>query len=100
MKNGDTFSGIFYGATLEGHDSGYLLKMVQLVNNRGKVNGVKDNSEEYIGVGDEHAMSFDLKEVIHLAAAEVGFNARDKSQNGDCLRSFSNFPSLIISSRL
>ena len=100
VKNGDIFTGIFHGATMEGPESGYLLKMVQQVNHRGEVNGVKEVSEEYIGVGNEHAMSFDLKDVIHLAAAEVGFNARDKSQNGICLDGLSHHPSLITFSRL
>lgn len=85
---------------MDGHESGYLLKMVQQVSCRGEANGVKEVSEEYVGVGDEHAMSFDFKDVIHLAATEVGFNARDKTQNGNCLDGVSRFLSLITFSRL
>ena len=60
--------------------------MVQQLTGRGEINGVKDGLEDYIGVGDEHAMSFDIKEVIHLGVQRVGFNARDDSQNGNHFR--------------
>ncbi|MCJ1271313.1 hypothetical protein MMC22_011213 [Lobaria immixta] len=82
VKNGDIFTGIFFGTILEGHESNYLLKMVQQSTSRGETNGVKDVSEDYIGVGDEHAMTFDFKEVIHLAVEGVGFGSQDDSQNG------------------
>ena len=59
--------------------------MVQQLMGRGETNGVKDGSEDYIGVGDEHAMTFDIKEVIHLGVQSVGFNALDDSQNGNLL---------------
>ena len=85
---------------LEGHESNYLLKMVQQVLSRGETNGVKDISEDYIGVGDEHAMTFDIKEVIDLAVESVGFNARDDSQNGDRPCLLHHFLVLNILSRL
>lgn len=56
--------------------------MVQQVNGKSEVNGVKDNTDDYIGVGDEHALSFDIKDVIDLAVEGVMFNSREKSQNG------------------
>lgn len=67
---------------MEGHDSAYLLKMVQQISNKGEINGAKEVIEEYIGVGDDCAMSFDIKEVIDLAVEGVVFNNRDRAQNG------------------
>lgn len=74
--------------------------MVQQLTGRGETNGVKDMSEDYIGVGDEHAMTFDIKEVIDLAVEEVGFNTRDDSQNGNDLRHFLHFLILTMVSRV
>ncbi len=88
VKSGESFTGIFFGAKLEGPELGYLLKMVQQVNGRNEANGVKEALEEYIGVGDDHAMSFDLKDVIDLAVEGVTFNPRDKIQNGNNLGMF------------
>lgn len=85
MKNGDTFSGIFFGSTMENQESAYLLKMVQQIPEKGETNGTKDGLNDYIGVGDDHAMTFDIKEVIDLAVEGVTPNFRDKSQNGNHL---------------
>lgn len=85
---------------MENQESSYLLKMVQQLVGRGETNGVKDVSEDYIGVGDEHAMTFDIKDVIHLAVEDVGFNVRDDSQNGNHLLNFLHFLIVIAMSRL
>lgn len=69
---------------MEGHELAYLLKMVQQVNNKGDANWAKETSEEYIGIGEDHAISFDIKEVVDLAVEGVLFNSREKSQNGKC----------------
>ena len=84
MKNGDTFSGIFYGSSLEGSESGYLLKMVQKVrsSDKSEANGINENHGEYIGSGEDHAMSFELKDVVRLAVDGVTFDIRDKAPNG------------------
>lgn len=67
---------------MEAYESAYLLKMVQQSNVKGDAGRGNDHSEEYIGVGQDHAMSFDVKDVAALAVEGVIFNARDKSQNG------------------
>ena len=84
VKNGDVFSGIFFGADVENHEPSYLLKMVQQVRSSSKseVNGNQEASGEYIGIGDDHSMSFDIKEVADLAVDNVTFDHRDKTQNG------------------
>lgn len=84
LKNGELFTGIFFGTTMETYESAYLLKMVQQPYAKGDVSRGNDHSEEYIGVGHDHAMSFDMKDVAHFAVEGVAFNARDKSQNGNC----------------
>lgn len=70
---------------MDNQDSAYLLKMVKQIQEKGEVNGTKDSLNDYIGVGDDHAMAFDLKEVIDLAVEGVVFNIRDKPQNGNHL---------------
>ncbi|MCJ1229114.1 hypothetical protein MMC12_005779 [Toensbergia leucococca] len=84
VKNGDVFSGVFVGSIVENHESAYLLKMVQHVKSEEKceANGIQECTGDYIGVGEDHAMSFDIKEVVDLAVEGVAFDARDKPQNG------------------
>ncbi len=43
-----------------------------------------EHIEEYIGVGHDHAMSFDTKDVAVLAVEGIIFNAREKPLNGEC----------------
>ncbi|KAL8694728.1 MAG: hypothetical protein Q9218_000654 [Villophora microphyllina] len=84
VKNGDVFSGIFYGSSFEGHDSGYLLKMVQKIKSGDKrePNGGHDNLGDYIGCGEDHAMSFELKDVADLAVDGMTFDVHEKASNG------------------
>ena len=50
-------------------DPEYLLKMVQQVRrgDRNEINGVRDMTRDYIGSGDDHAMSFKMKDVVDFA---------------------------------
>lgn len=84
MKNGEVFSGIFFGASLEGTDQAYLLKMVQKVRSNDKVepNGSPDTCGDFIGSGEDYDMSFGTKDVVHLAVDGVSFDIREKAQNG------------------
>lgn len=68
---------------MEKYESAYLLKMVQQLYGKGDTIRGKDHPEEYIGVGPDYAMSFDIKDVAVLSVKEVVFSAREKSQNGD-----------------
>lgn len=83
LKTGDAFAGIFFGATMEGSESSYLLKMVQQTKNRSEANGVKEGLEDYAGVGDDHSMSFDVKDVIDLAIEGIVFNHPNKLPTGN-----------------
>ncbi|KAI4174549.1 MAG: hypothetical protein LQ348_006362 [Seirophora lacunosa] len=84
VKNGEAFSGIFFGASLEGTDQAYLLKMVQKVRSNDKVepNGSPDACGDFIGSGEDYDMSFGTKDVVHLAVDGVSFDIREKAQNG------------------
>lgn len=84
MKVGDSFRGIFFGATIEGHESAYLLKMVQQIKlgNRGDSNGISEHPGDYIGAGDDYAMTFDVKDVVDLAVEGDLVGTQTKMQNG------------------
>ncbi|KAL9021315.1 MAG: hypothetical protein Q9185_001425 [Variospora sp. 1 TL-2023] len=84
VKNGEAFSGIFFGASLDGSDQAYLLKMVQKVRPSDKIepNGSPDIYGDFIGSGEDYAMSFDTKDVVHLAVDGVTFDIRERAQNG------------------
>lgn len=60
-----------------------MLKMVRQSHVKGDVTRGNDHPEEYIGVGNDHAMSFDTKDVVDLAVEGTIFNVREKTQNGE-----------------
>lgn len=68
---------------MEGSESSYVLKMVQQTKNRSEANGVKEGSEEYAGIGDDHSMSFDVKDVMDLAVEGIVFNQPNKLSTGN-----------------
>ncbi|KAL8953189.1 MAG: hypothetical protein Q9222_000924 [Ikaeria aurantiellina] len=84
LKTGEIFSGIFFGSSLEGKESKYLLKMVQRVSpsERPETNGNHETYGEYIGSGEDHAVSFETKDVIDLAVDGVTFETSEKATNG------------------
>ncbi|SLM34481.1 LsmAD domain [Lasallia pustulata] len=84
VKNGDTFSGILTSCALENNEPTYFFKMVRRVKlaSEAESNGVVNSEVEYIGSGEDHAMSFEAKDVIDLAVKDVSFNVQDKGQNG------------------
>lgn len=98
LKTGDAFAGIFFGATMEGSESSYLLKMVQQTKNRSEANGVREGSEDYAGVGDDHSMSFDVKDVIDLAVEGIVFNHPNKLSTGNLFDIFHQRGLIIASS--
>lgn len=84
LKNGEVFSGIFFGASLEHNESTYILKMVQQIKTteKSEVNGTQDEMGAFVGVGEDHTMLFDIHDVTDLAVEGVGLGAQDKHQNG------------------
>ena len=88
MTNGDRFSGIFAGASLETVETGYLLKMVKRRSAYadGHANGIDDMGSGYVGSGPEHAMSFDMKDVAGLVVEGLTLvDASATAQNGSSL---------------
>ena len=83
-KNSGVFSGIFFGASMEKSEPEYLLKMVQQVRvgHKGDSNGVRENPRDFIGFGEDHAMSFKAREVIDLAVEGIAINNQDRRANG------------------
>lgn len=83
---------------MESHEPAYLFKMVQQVRsgNKSEVNGIQELWGDHIGVGEEHSMSFDIKEVAHLAVDNVAFDHQDKTQNGRCPLAVAHFNLLNV----
>ncbi|KAL8899769.1 MAG: hypothetical protein Q9192_001403 [Flavoplaca navasiana] len=84
IRNGDVFSGIFYGFSFETNEPRCSLQMVQKVkaNDKTEVNGDHEGYHDYVGSGDNHSMGFDLKDVIDVAVEGVTFDNREKLLNG------------------
>ena len=84
LTNGDLYSGIFMSASFERAEPEYLLKMVQLVKrgDRNEVNGVRENGQGYLGVGQEHSMSFKMKDVVDISFEAISFGPQDRRGNG------------------
>jgi len=69
VKNGDRFTGIFSTATLESAEYRYVLKMAKKLasSQNNHINGVTETSEDYIGTGPDHIMTFDTQDVVDLS---------------------------------
>lgn len=98
LKNGEVFSGIFFGASLEHNESTYILKMVQQIKTteKSEVNGTQDEMGAFVGVGEDHTMLFDIHDVTDLAVEGVGLGAQDKHQNGNNPSAWPNTINSII----
>ena len=78
------YSGIFFGASTQKAEGEYLLKMVQLVSSGRKpeANGVRENINDLVGHGEDHAMSFKVKDVARISFEPLSLNTQEKRQNG------------------
>ncbi|MCJ1475361.1 hypothetical protein MMC13_004023 [Lambiella insularis] len=72
-RKGDTFVGVFAGATAEVAESTFLFKMVRQLSNQPKevVNGTSDFSDDYVGSGPDHVMVFSMADVIDITIANT-----------------------------
>jgi len=63
------------------------MKMVQQIKSAGKgeANGVRNDTEAFVGVGADHAMSFDIKDVCDLTVEGVEVGNPEKLQTGEYL---------------
>ena len=86
-KNGDVYSGIFFGASMDKSEPEYLLKMVQQIRSghKGDLNGFRDAIRDYVGVGDDHALSFKIKDIIDFASEGISISNQDRRLNGPSL---------------
>ncbi|KAF2479994.1 hypothetical protein BDY17DRAFT_29880 [Neohortaea acidophila] len=92
LKDGAQFTGIFSGGSFESNSTHqYLLKMVKQTRapTHQQANGNTELSQEYGGVGEDHAMSFDADDMASLAVSNVVLAAAAAPmQNGSASSSF------------
>lgn len=86
MKNGEKYTGVLSGTSLDPTEMRYVFKMVKRVHSVGdiQVNGASDTFDEYIGIGDNHVMAFDIGDVADLSVANVVLDkSQARAQNGN-----------------
>ena len=96
-KTGELYSGVFAGATTDGQDPTYLLKMVRQIKTASKssVNGTADTAIDYIGVGADHSMSFGILDVAGMFAENVTDAASTASQDSTLVNHWVVYRQLI-----
>ena len=59
--------------------------MVRQINfaDRGQANGIQEDTTDLVGFGEDHAMTFQVADVIDLAVEGVQLGNQDKYQNGE-----------------
>uniref|UniRef100_A0A2D3VJU2 LsmAD domain-containing protein n=1 Tax=Ramularia collo-cygni TaxID=112498 RepID=A0A2D3VJU2_9PEZI len=84
VKNGEQYSGVMSGASLESPKPQYILKMTRRLQSGGppQTNGASDQAGEYVGEGDDHAMGFDIQDTADLFVSNVTTAAAPSQQNG------------------
>ncbi|MCJ1435475.1 hypothetical protein MMC27_004848 [Xylographa pallens] len=82
-RKGDSFTGVFAGATTEVNESTFLFKMVRQLLERSKenTNGIRDCSGEFVGAGSDHSMVFNAGDIADISIENVPTTASN-SQNG------------------
>ncbi|KAL4969015.1 putative PAB1 binding protein (Pbp1) [Aspergillus stella-maris] len=72
-KNGDEFTGIFSASSLESADSSITLKMTQRQSKQDqqRSNGVSDAASPFLGSAPDHAMTFNLNDVVDVYVPSV-----------------------------
>ena len=73
------------GTALDPTEMRYVFKMVKKVQATGEAqaNGVVETSDDYIGVGDNHVMTFDMSDVADFHVNNVVLDkTQSKGQNG------------------
>ncbi|KAG9543096.1 hypothetical protein KCV01_g25201, partial [Aureobasidium melanogenum] len=69
LKNGEKFTGVFSSAYTEPADPRLTLKFTKKLSQQ--TNGTTDQSDAYIGEGEDHAMSFSLPDVVDLSVTNL-----------------------------
>ena len=83
-KSGETFFGVFAGATTDANESAFLFKMVQKIHTQQKedTNGSSEDNDEYVGSGSEYAMTFNVTDIIDITFTDVTATSHTTGQNG------------------
>ena len=83
MRNGEQYSGVFSGAVLELTDLRYTLKMAKKVNSsvEQQANGNVSTATEFLGVGEDHTMTFAVQDVAELVVSQVVINRAQQKHN-------------------
>lgn len=84
LKNGEKYTGVLSGTSLDPTEMRYVFKMVKRIQDgETPVNGTNGLSDDYIGVGDNHVMSFDIGDVADFNVSNVVLDkTQSKAQNG------------------
>ncbi|GAB7348122.1 hypothetical protein MBLNU459_g6140t2 [Dothideomycetes sp. NU459] len=84
FTNGEQFTGVFSGSSLEPSDARFTMKMVRRTRSASgaRANGANGVSEDYIGHGEDHLIAFDLQDIIDLNVSSVELSVSEKAQNG------------------
>ncbi|KAG9622074.1 hypothetical protein KCV04_g13411, partial [Aureobasidium melanogenum] len=69
LKNGEKFTGVFSSASTEPADPRLTLKFTKKLSQQ--TNGTTDQSDAYVGEGEDHAMSFSLPDVVDLSVTNL-----------------------------
>ncbi|KAF2184326.1 hypothetical protein K469DRAFT_181241 [Zopfia rhizophila CBS 207.26] len=85
LKNGEKYTGVLSGTSLDPTEMRYIFKMVKRVQPAGdaQVNGASEITDDYVGVGDNYVMAFDIGDVadFHVSNVVLG-KPQAKPQNG------------------
>ncbi|KAF2710622.1 hypothetical protein K504DRAFT_266615 [Pleomassaria siparia CBS 279.74] len=85
LKNGEKYTGVLSGTSLDPSEMRYVFKMVKRIQPAGdaQVKGTNEVSDDYVGVGDSHVMSFDIGDVAHFNVDHVVLDkTQARTQNG------------------
>lgn len=85
LKNGERYSGVLSGTSLEPNEMRYVFKMVKklLPTGNAQTNGSGDVSDDYVGTGDYYVMSFDMSDVADFNVNNVMLDkTQTRTQNG------------------
>ncbi|KAF2262264.1 hypothetical protein CC78DRAFT_545921 [Lojkania enalia] len=85
LKNGEKYTGVLSGTSLDPTEMRYVFKMVKRVQPvaETQANGISDISDDYVGFGDNHVMSFDIGDVADFNVSNVVLEKpQAKGQNG------------------
>lgn len=86
MKNGDEYTGVLSGTSLDPTEMRFVFKMVKQTKSgrEAQVNGVSTVSDDYVGKGDYHVMAFDMCDVADFNVNNVVLDkSQTKAQNGN-----------------